>query len=112
VLEDFRQLQEEGQPDVVVEFIDLFLGDLPARREAIRAALRDGDVEQVRAAAHALKSSAAYIGAGELARLCKEVELAARGGDLVTAASRGSDLEAEAERAASFLAMRRNATPA
>jgi len=111
VLEGFRQLQEEGQPDVVIEFIDLFLGDLPARRTAIRLALSDGDVERVRAAAHALKSSAAYIGAAELARLCKEVEMAARNGDLVTAAGRGADLEREAERAATFLATQRGATP-
>ncbi len=110
VLENFRQLQEEGQPDVVVEFIDLFLGDLPARRKAIRLALSDGDAERVRATAHALKSSAAYIGAAELARLCKEVEMAARAGDLLAAATRGADLETEAERTAVFLAMRRGAT--
>ncbi len=112
VLEGFRQLQEEGQPDVVIEFIDLFLGDLPARRKAILLALSDGDAERVRAAAHALKSSAAYIGAAELARLCKEVEMAARGNDLVTAVRRSADLESEAERATSYLLARRSATPA
>jgi CheY-like chemotaxis protein/HPt (histidine-containing phosphotransfer) domain-containing protein len=111
VLEGFRQLQEEGQPDVVVEFIDLFLGDLPARRKAIRLALSDGDPERVRAAAHALKSSAAYIGAAELARLCKEVEMAGRNGDLLSAAARSLDLEAEADRATSFLMLRRGTAP-
>jgi PAS domain S-box-containing protein len=107
VLEAFRQLQEEGQPDIVSEFIDLFLGDLPARRGALLQALGDGDAERLRATAHALKSSAAYIGAAGLARLCTEVEIAARNGDLVIAAARCSALESEADRAAAFLASRR-----
>ena len=110
VLEGFRQLQEEGQPDIVNEFIDLFLCDLPGRREAIRRALGDADTDGVRGAAHALKSSAAYIGAAGLARLCAELELAARNGDLTTAADRASALEVEAERAATFLARHRAAS--
>ena len=98
VIEGFRQLQEPGAPDIVTEFIDLFLEDLPARREAIIEALGTGEGERVRAAAHALKSSAAYIGARELARLCKEVEQRAREVDLVGAGRAAGELEAEARR--------------
>ncbi len=109
VLEGFRQLQEDGAPDVVHEFIDLFLEDLPVRREAILMAVNEGDTERVRAGAHALKSSAAYIGAAELARICKDVEMAARSGDLVTATRRGAALASEADRVAAFLLTRRGA---
>ncbi|MFN8648008.1 MAG: response regulator [Gemmatimonadales bacterium] len=98
VIDGFRQLQEPGAPDIVTEFIDLFLEDLPARREAIIEALGTGEGERVRAAAHALKSSAAYIGARELARLCKEVEQRAREADLVGAGRAAGELEAEARR--------------
>ena len=70
----------------------------PARREAIIEALGTGEGERVRAAAHALKSSAAYIGARELARLCKEVEQRAREADLVGAGRAAGELEAEARR--------------
>ncbi len=103
VLQGFRQLQEEGAPDVVIEFIDLFLGDLPARRAAIARALADHDAEATRAAAHALKGSAAYIGAGELARLCKEMESSARRGNVAEAAALGAALETEAARVIDFL---------
>ncbi len=107
VLEGFRQLQEPGAPDVVTEFIDLFLEDLPARREAIVVALGTGEPERVRAAAHALKSSAAYIGARELARLCREVETAARAADLAAAARAAGALEAEAHRVVRALSAHR-----
>ena len=98
VIDGFRQLQEPGAPDIVTEFIDLFLEDLPARREGIIEALGTGEAERVRAAAHALKSSAAYIGARELARLCKEVEHRAREADLAAAGRAAGELEAEARR--------------
>lgn len=110
VLQGFQQLQEAGAPDVVTEFIDLFLGDLPARRDAIIRALAGNDAEKVRDAAHALKGSAAYIGARELARLCDQLEAGARGGDVATAVRLGATVEEEAERVRRYLRARRQAT--
>jgi PAS domain S-box-containing protein len=110
VLQSFRQLQEEGAPDVLAEFIDLFLGDLPARRESIAIALERGEAEPIRATAHALKSSAAYIGAQELARLCREMERVARAGDVAAAVGMGKALELEADRVAEYLRTHRPTT--
>jgi HPt (histidine-containing phosphotransfer) domain-containing protein len=110
VLQSFRQLQEEGAPDVLAEFIDLFLGDLPARRESIGIALERGEAEPIRAAAHALKSSAAYIGAQELARLCREIERVARAGEVAAAMGMGKALELEADRVAEYLRIHRPTT--
>lgn len=107
VLEDIRELQEEGRPDLVGECIEHFLSTLPAHRAAIRRALGDSDLERLRAAADALKGGAAYIGAAELVRLCGELRMAALSGDLMTASSRCAALEAEADRAAGFLTLRR-----
>src|SRR5262249_52386875 len=78
VLESFRQLQEPGAPDIVAELVELFLTDLPGRVQAVGAAAARNDCEGARATAHALKSSAAYIGAKELARHCAEMEGTAR----------------------------------
>jgi HPt (histidine-containing phosphotransfer) domain-containing protein len=53
--------------------------DLIAR---VRAGLAAGDHEAVRIAAHTLKSSSANLGAGALAEMCKQLEVAARAGTL------------------------------
>jgi HPt (histidine-containing phosphotransfer) domain-containing protein len=82
VLAGFRELQEPGGADIVTEFIDLFLADLAPRLVAIRKATTLGDPEPVRAAAHALKSASAYVGALELSRKCMELEAAAKARDL------------------------------
>jgi PAS domain S-box-containing protein len=107
VLESFRQLQEADAPDVVVEFIDLFLDDLPDRRAAISRACAAGVAEALRSAAHALKGSAAYIGAHGLAERCKAVEAAARSGEMTTAARETVRMEQEATSVQHYLQERR-----
>lgn len=107
VLEGFRRLQEPGEPDVVVEFIDLFLDDLPTRLAAIRAALHRENLERTRAEAHGLKSSAAYIGAAELSQRCRDVEASARAGDAAATAEGIGRLEREAEIVVAYLQGRR-----
>jgi CheY-like chemotaxis protein len=111
VLEGFRELQEPGAPDVITEFIDLFLGDLPTRLSAIREAATRGDTEQARAAAHALKSSSAYIGALMLSRKCQELESAARSGDHELALQFSDEVEREANQVEEFLQEYRVLTP-
>jgi CheY-like chemotaxis protein/HPt (histidine-containing phosphotransfer) domain-containing protein len=107
VLEGFRQLQEPGEPDVVVEFIDLFLDDLPDRLTAIRGAIASEAAEALRATAHALKGSAAYMGAKTLSGICKSVEDAARAGDLTTASRETARLLEEAVAVESHLQAQR-----
>ncbi|MDH3509871.1 MAG: response regulator [Gammaproteobacteria bacterium] len=45
-------------------------------------ALSDGDVDRVRTAAHALKSSSGNVGAARLVTMCRDIELAARDKEL------------------------------
>src|SRR5688500_16288828 len=63
LLDSYRELQEEGQADVVTEFIDLFLDDLAGRLTQINEAIQAKDLKAIRSAAHALRGSAASIGA-------------------------------------------------
>jgi PAS domain S-box-containing protein len=78
MLESLRGLRFPGEPDPLVEILDVFLRDTPLRmREAEVAASRD-DVEGLRIAAHTLKGSANNLGARRLGFLAGHVENAAK----------------------------------
>jgi GAF domain-containing protein/DNA-binding response OmpR family regulator len=71
-----------GDDAFVAELVDQFLTDSPALLAAARGALDAGDADEVRRAAHTLKSNAATFGATELAERCRMLELAAKEGAL------------------------------
>jgi PAS domain S-box-containing protein len=99
-------LQPEGGTDIIVEFIEIFLTDLPARRAAIREAVASGNGAAVATAAHALKGSSAYMGAEELHRLCQDLEVAGLKDDHRAAGSIMVALDAEAVTVHEFLLSR------
>ena len=74
VLESFRQLNQDGEPDVLVEVLGLFLEDAPARLDAMTAAVAAGDGPALQRAAHGLKGAAGTIGARSLQAACRELE--------------------------------------
>ncbi len=74
VLASLRDLSEPGQPDPVVELIDLFLEDAPDRLHAMQTSLDRRDAEALKIAAHSLKGSAKNLGARPLARICAALE--------------------------------------
>ncbi len=82
ILESYRLLQEEGEPDLITELVDAFLADLEERIRVIRQAIARGDPAALRSAAHALKGSAGTVGATGLALRCGELEAAGREGRL------------------------------
>jgi HPt (histidine-containing phosphotransfer) domain-containing protein len=75
VLEALRKLQQPGEPDFVTELIDLFLHDTGSHLGALRAALSDNNVREVRRLAHLMKGSSANIGATRLAELYDDLEM-------------------------------------
>lgn len=75
-------LQRPGKPDLLGKIMGLFEGNSPTLITEIEDGLQGGNADSVRAAAHSLKSSAAYLGASEMSRLCKNIEHAARDSDL------------------------------
>ena len=74
VLATLRDLSEPGQPDPVVELIDLFMEDAPDRLRAMETSLDRRDVAALKIAAHSLKGSAKNLGAKPLAKCCAELE--------------------------------------
>jgi CheY-like chemotaxis protein len=82
-LEGFRAtMREAGVEDLVEATLRTYLAETPARLAAMEAAVAAADGRGVQEAAHAVKSSAASIGAGGLAALMRRAEAAGRAGDI------------------------------
>ena len=95
VLAGLRDLQSEGDPDILEELAGMFLGDAPGRIEEIRASLQGGDPGGVERAAHTLKGGAGNMGATRMSRLAADLQEAGRGGDLSDAPRLLRELEDE-----------------
>ncbi len=75
---DERQLADlaegVGGEEVLDELLEIYREGLPRQLDRLRAAVKHGDAEEVRLAAHALRSGAAVLGAGLLADTCAAFE--------------------------------------
>ncbi|MEM8709429.1 MAG: Hpt domain-containing protein [Planctomycetota bacterium] len=76
-----EELADDDDPGLVAELVELFLVDSAERMASIATALESSDVDTIRAAAHALKSSSANIGAMPFSQACANLEAAARSGE-------------------------------
>ncbi len=73
-----QELAGEDDPDLIEDLIHLFLEDSAERMAAMGGAIDSGSPETIGAAAHALKSSGANIGALEFSSACATLEHTAR----------------------------------
>ena len=80
MLDQLRSIQRPGEPDIVVEVIELFLRDAPDRLKALRAAAAANDLAAASRAAHTIKGSAGHLGAKTLATLSGRIEDKAKQG--------------------------------
>jgi CheY-like chemotaxis protein len=78
-------LRALGGEEFVAEVIDTFLDDAPALLATLREALERRDAEELRRAAHTLKSNGQTFGAPRFAAHCRELEELARSGELAGA---------------------------
>jgi HPt (histidine-containing phosphotransfer) domain-containing protein len=95
VLASLRELQDEGDPDIVAEVGGLFMKHSPDKVKAILEAAEKDDAKGLQIAAHSLKSSSAYIGAMRLSALAKELEMMGRSGSLEGARDKAEKLRDE-----------------
>ena len=77
-----------GGRDLLVQMIDAFTTDAPARREALAAGLARGDLPALAAAAHAIVAGAGQLGASALSADARALEQCAQAGDAAGAAAR------------------------
>jgi CheY-like chemotaxis protein len=99
VLASLRELQEEGDPDILKELMELFLADVPLQLVVLRKAVEAGDVSSVGRVVHTLKGSCGNMGARSMEALCTELEEIVRSEELRAAPGLISRLEEEFGRA-------------
>ncbi len=88
----------DGGGEFVGALIDTFLDHAPGQLASLRNALERADSDELRRAAHTLKSNAATFGATSLAEVSRELEDKARAGELDGGAGLLARLERELSR--------------
>jgi len=76
-------LEADTSRELIPELIQVFIKSADNRIAQITAHLAASDLAGIAAEAHALKSSSATFGAGEVRRFCAELEAAGKTGDAV-----------------------------
>ncbi len=75
-----------GDSESLRELIDAFAEEVPARLAEARTGIATGDAQLTGRATHTLKSNALTFGAAQMAEVARQIEAAARTGDLDIAA--------------------------
>jgi signal transduction histidine kinase/ligand-binding sensor domain-containing protein/CheY-like chemotaxis protein len=92
-LDALRALPRSGPKDMLSHIGEIYLTDSSRLVEAIEEALHAGEASNLARAAHAWRSYNGNVGAHALARLCRELESHARGGDLAAAAGTFAEIQ-------------------
>jgi CheY-like chemotaxis protein/HPt (histidine-containing phosphotransfer) domain-containing protein len=77
-----ENLRELGGDDFLDEVIDTFIADAPTLTATLGASLAAQDADELRRAAHTLKSNGATLGAAGFSELCRALEQRAKSGRL------------------------------
>ncbi len=96
VVSELQTLARSGDPHLLERLGASFARDAPRRLLALRTAVAAGDADTAMFAIHALRGSAATLGATEVAAVCRRIENA----PAPIAADRLESLIAELERTA------------
>ena len=110
VVTTLRSLTRVGQPDAFESLTTLFASSAVVLLETLREALASGDAEALGHAAHALKGSAANLGALRLADACRRLE-EVPASDLKVVGTAVARVEAEFEQVQAWLAAESGSTP-
>jgi PAS domain S-box-containing protein len=97
-LRALRAYQSEGEPDILMELLDIFYRDAPQRLEALEEAMKTRDFETLRRTAHSLAGAGANVGAAPLGKLARELEESGRKEDSEGSRRILDDLKKEWER--------------
>lgn len=74
VLTNFDEAQSDGEPDLIVELIDLYLEEASQLLTGMRGAVAKKDELPIKRAAHSLRGSSSNLGILKMALMCAEVE--------------------------------------
>jgi CheY-like chemotaxis protein/HPt (histidine-containing phosphotransfer) domain-containing protein len=107
-----RSLRDLGGDEFLGEVIDAFLADAPALIATLRDSVEAKETEELRRAAHTLKSNGATLGAEEFAGLCRTLEQRAKDGALEGASELVDRIEQEYPPLEEALSALRSESPA
>jgi HPt (histidine-containing phosphotransfer) domain-containing protein len=96
-LAELDDLDYEGEPSIVVELIDDFLGSAPVSISALKEAQAALALEPAQRIAHTLRGSSRNIGADRMGALCSRIESLANEEALASAEPIIRDIETEFE---------------
>ena len=106
-LDQLRDLVEPGEPNPLIELIDLFLTDAPDCLAQLKEAMARHDDAESKRFAHSLKGSSNNLGAQRLGLASHNLEAAARSGDLTNSTTLVEQIESELELARAALLQER-----
>jgi HPt (histidine-containing phosphotransfer) domain-containing protein len=82
VVDELLSLTDDGDPELLLDLIGMFLDDGPHKVQAVESGLADRDFEKMERAAHSLKGSSGNLGARFVQETCEQLQLATRRQDL------------------------------
>ncbi|MGH3111145.1 MAG: response regulator, partial [Gaiellaceae bacterium] len=104
-------LKELGGADSLGDVIDAFLAEATELLATLRGSIEQGDLDELRRAAHTLKSNGATLGAGALAEKCRELEESATSGELEKASALVDRIDLELRKVEKAVEARRTGAP-
>ena len=78
VLEELLSFSDDGDPELLLDLIQMFLDDGPSKVQAVQEGLAVGDFDKAERAAHSLKGSSGNLGARYLQDVCEQLQLSTR----------------------------------
>ncbi|MEM7203813.1 MAG: Hpt domain-containing protein [Planctomycetota bacterium] len=103
VVEELLALSEEGDPELLVDLIQMYLQDGPHKLAEITDGLANQDYDRVERAAHSLKGAAGNLGAIMVQQDCETLQVASRHHELETVKRGLTDLKGHFEESESAL---------
>ncbi len=74
VIDSLQQIQVPGEPNLLLELIDLFIKETPIKLDNLRNTLQQKDYIQVKHISHNLKGGSGALGANLMMKVCAEIE--------------------------------------
>ncbi len=103
IVDELLELSDDGDPELLLDLIEMFLEDGPTKVRAVSEGLSSQDFEKLQQAAHSLKGSAGNLGAHDLQETCDQLQSVSQNHDLNKVRELANDLETHFTRARAAL---------
>jgi HPt (histidine-containing phosphotransfer) domain-containing protein len=81
IIDELLSLSDDGDPELLVDLLHMFLQDAPTKVARIAKGLQAGDLTEVEHASHSLKGSSGNLGATHVQHVCESLQVASRKGE-------------------------------